>query len=217
MVFFRKRFLRSVAVVRRFGTEFSISVVGNSMSGRDAVMAAWDALHGAMRAWGIRSREGLSECVHAQGFPQPRWGAHFSGRAQERLLNATANHDARVSALETTYVQVSLQACEQGVRELDQNLLKGRTIDAPALPAGSWEALDPINWLKCSRSDSQCCSFARSVPGTLQARSPNRTSRASRCSHGRGRSEGDQSVEIVHSVALRVVAPSSRAVTCEQG
>ena len=43
------------------------------------------------------------------------------------------------------------------------------------------------------------------------------TSRASRCSHGRGRSEGDQSVEIVHSVALHVVAPSSRAVTCEQG
>ena len=123
----------------------SISVGGDSMSGRDAVMAAWDALHAAMRAWGIRSREGLSEWVQAQGFPQPRWGAHFSGRAQECLLNAAANHDVRVSALETAYVQVTLQACEQGVRELDQNLLQRRTIDAPALPAQSWEALDPIN------------------------------------------------------------------------
>ena len=47
--------------------------------------------------------------------------------------------------------------------------------------------------------------------------SPNSTARASRWSHGRGRSEGDQSVEIVHSVALHVVAPSSTAVTCEQG
>ena len=92
------------------------------MPGHDAVMAAWDALHGAMRAWGIRSREGLSEWVHAQGFPQPRLGAHFSGRAQERLRNAAANHDATVSALETAYVQVTLQACEQGVREPDQNL-----------------------------------------------------------------------------------------------
>ena len=80
-----------------------------------------------------------------QGFLQPRWGAHFSGRAQERLLNAAANHEARVSALETAYVQVTLQACEQGVRELDQNLLQRRTIDALALPAQSWEALDPNN------------------------------------------------------------------------
>ena len=90
-------------------------------------------------------REGLSEWVHAQGFPQPRWGAHFSGRAQERLLNAAANHDARVSALETAYVQVTLQACEQGVREPDQTPLQRRTTDAPALPAQSWEALDLIN------------------------------------------------------------------------
>ena len=88
------------------------------MSGRDAVMAAWAALHGALRAWGIRSREGLSEWVPRTRFPSTTMGAHFSGRAQERLLNAAANHDARVSALETAYVQVTLQACEQGVRNL---------------------------------------------------------------------------------------------------
>ena len=138
------------------------------MSGRDAVLAAWDALHGAMRAWGIRSREGLSEWVHAQGFPQPRWGAHFSGRAQERLLNAAANHDARVSALDTTYVQVTLQVCEQGVRELVQNHLQRRTIDAPSLPAQSWKVLDPM----CSRSDSQCCSFAQSSSGDVTGTQP---------------------------------------------
>ena len=142
--FFRRPFLRNVAVVGRFGTE-CVYFGWRRQHVRDAVMAAWDALHGAMRAWGIRSREGLSEWVHAQGFPQPRWGAHFSGRAQERLLNAAANHDARVSALETAYVQVTLQAYEQGVRELDQNLFHRRTIDAPALPAQSWEALDPID------------------------------------------------------------------------
>ena len=32
----------------------AVTVGGDSMSGRDAVMAAWDALHGAMRAWGTR-------------------------------------------------------------------------------------------------------------------------------------------------------------------
>ena len=57
---------------------------------------------------------------HAQGFPQPRWGAHFNGRAQECLLDAAANHDARVTALETACVQVTPQAHEQGVREVDQ-------------------------------------------------------------------------------------------------
>ena len=143
-------------------------------------MPGWDALHWAMRAWGIRCREGLSEWVHAQGFPQPRWRAHFSGRAQERLLNAAANLDARVTVLETAYVQVTLQSG------------------------------------KCSRSDSQCYSLALSRFRGRRARRPNSTSRATRCRDGRG-PEGDQSVEIVHSVALHVVAPILRAITSEQG
>ena len=81
-------------------------------------MIGWDALHGAMQCVGHPiQREGLAEWVHAQGFPQPRWGAHFSGRAQERLLNAAAAHDARVTGLESAYVQVILQACEHGISE----------------------------------------------------------------------------------------------------
>ena len=75
---------RSCAVLQRLADSAQNVSGGDSMSGRDAAMAVWDVLHGAMRAWGIRSREGLSAWVHAQGFPQPRWGAHFSGRAQER-------------------------------------------------------------------------------------------------------------------------------------
>ena len=67
----------------------SVPVCGASLPGNEAVMIGWDSLHGAMQVLGIRSREGLAEWVHTQGFHRPRWGAHFSGRAQER---ACAGH-----------------------------------------------------------------------------------------------------------------------------
>ena len=44
---------------------------------------------------GLRSREGVAEKV------SPRWEAHFSGRAQERLLNAAVAHDARDTGSES--------------------------------------------------------------------------------------------------------------------
>ena len=110
---------------------------------------------------------------HAQGFPQPRWGAHFDGRAQECLQDAAANHDARVTALETACVQVTLQAHEQGVREVDQcPCAPRRTTNVPSLPAQSSEALGPI--LKCSRSDSQFCSLALFSSGDVANKQPER-------------------------------------------
>ena len=69
-----------------------------------------------MRSWGVHTREDLSEWVHQQGFPRPRWGGHFSGRAQERLLTSAATADPRVGALRMSYVHVALQACRQGCR-----------------------------------------------------------------------------------------------------
>ena len=97
----------------------------------------------------------------------------------QERLPNAAADHAKVSAFETALTRTPLQR---------------PTTDAPALPAQSRPcvAVLPIP-----------------VPGTLQARSPDSTSRASRCSHGWG--------ERVHSVALHVVAPSSRAVTRERG
>ena len=81
----------------------NVSVAGVDTVGRDAVFEAWHALSGVVRSWGILSLEDLSEWIHRQGFPQPRWGGHFSGRAQERILTTAALTDARVSALESAY------------------------------------------------------------------------------------------------------------------
>ena len=77
-----------------------VNIGGEEMGGRDAVPVGWNALHHTFQSMGILSREDLSECFHSQRFPQPRWGAHFSGRVQERILNMVAATDARGSALE---------------------------------------------------------------------------------------------------------------------
>ena len=60
-----------------------VTVGGVEVPGREAAITGWEVLHNAMRSWGIESREGLSEWIHHQGFPRPRWGAHFSGHVQE--------------------------------------------------------------------------------------------------------------------------------------
>ena len=88
--------------------DVSIPVCGVEMPGHEAVMAGWEALHFAVNTMGIQSVEGLSEWIDGQGFPQPRWGAHFSGRAQERLLNSAAHINARVTSLESACVQAVL-------------------------------------------------------------------------------------------------------------
>ena len=108
-------------------------------------------------------------------------------------------------------MQVTLQACEQGVREADRcSRHPRRAIDVLTLPAQSWEALDAIHFVRSVPEPILSVSVLPfPIPVTLQARSPNSTARATRCRDGRGRPEGDQSVEIVHSLALHVVAPTA--------
>ena len=57
-----------------------VNVGGEDVPRRLAVTVGWEVLHNAMRSWCIQSREDLSEWIHNQGFPRPRWGAHFSGK-----------------------------------------------------------------------------------------------------------------------------------------
>ena len=91
----------------------SMSVAGTTMSGHDAALVGWETLSEVMRAWNIRTREDLSEWIHRQGFSRPRWGAHFSGRVEERIPTMAATVDARVSELEAVYVQVAFLAFRQ--------------------------------------------------------------------------------------------------------
>ena len=79
---------------------------GEQVPGREVATMGWEVLHNAMRSWGIESREGLSEWIHQQGFPRPRWGGHFSGRVQERILNLVIARDVRGTALESLYVHI---------------------------------------------------------------------------------------------------------------
>ena len=127
--------------------------VGVDTVGRDAVFEAWHALSGAIRSWGIQSREDLSEWIHRQGFVQPRWGGHFRGRAQERILTTAVLTDARVSALESTYVQVVLRACGQTTPlEAPHNGASARhgarvrqDESVPNHPDRCWEVMDEVN------------------------------------------------------------------------
>ena len=82
------------------------------MRGRDAVVTGWEALRAVFHSRGVRSREALAEWIHSQGFPMPRWSAHFSARVQERILNIAIATDARVSAFENLFVQLTLEECQ---------------------------------------------------------------------------------------------------------
>ena len=75
-------------------------IVGSTtLSGHDAAVVGWEALSKVMGSWDIRSREDLSDWIYRQGFPQPRWGAHITARAQERILTMAVAVDARVITL----------------------------------------------------------------------------------------------------------------------
>ena len=101
----------------------------------------WEALHDAMRSQGITSREDLSEWIHNQGFPRPRWCAHFSGRAQERILNFTVSQDARGSAIEALYVHIVLHRC-RSVHHVPINPEPQRGVQCPQRQETNWEVLD---------------------------------------------------------------------------
>ena len=48
------------------------------------------------------------------GFPMPRWGAHFWGRAQERFFGQAIEVDTRVGGLESLFVRLTLAECHRG-------------------------------------------------------------------------------------------------------
>ena len=110
------------------------------MPGGDALYAGWDALHEAMESWGIQSREHLSEWIHNQGFPRPRWGAHFCARAQERILNGVVTRDVRGAAIEAVCVQVALQTCRQHGMPPEPSHNQ-----QPTVPASSCDREDMLN------------------------------------------------------------------------
>ena len=184
---------------------------GPSPEGRDVVarvgppMTGWDSLHGAMQVLGIRSREGLAEWVHAPGFPQPRWGAHFSGRAQERLLNAAAAHDARVTGLESAYVHVILQACEHGITEDAHPIPHRRPIETHLLSERRWVGHNQFRRCvpEAVRSSEKLSSPVQRAFAKCFSSCIARTVR--RCCRRRS-SEADPSVESVHAASLHVVA-----------
>ena len=59
-------------------------------------------------------------------------------------MNAAAAHDARVTGLESAYVQLVLQACEQGTEEAPPCQHR-RHVDRDLPPESCWEAFDAIN------------------------------------------------------------------------
>ena len=110
------------------------------MPGEDALYAGWDASLEAMESWGIQSREHLSEWIHNQGFPRPRWGAHFCARAQERILNGVVTRDVRGAAIEAVCVQVALQTCRQHGMPPEPSHNQ-----QPTVPASSYDREDMLN------------------------------------------------------------------------
>ena len=92
----------------------SVTVAGIDMSGPTAAVTGWEALRDVLHSRGVRSREDLAEQIHSMGFPMPLWDAHFSGRAQERILGQAIAVDARVSGLESLFVRLTLAGMSQG-------------------------------------------------------------------------------------------------------
>ena len=82
---------------------------GGSAHASSAVTEGWRALREVFRAWGIWSREHLSDWLGRQGFPRTAPGNHISARAQEHIFSEASAIDARVALLEAVYVLVTLQ------------------------------------------------------------------------------------------------------------
>ena len=120
---FNVRRLSHVAVVGSTSRTSATHVGGWSRKFRTCNSADWLGSVAQHRAvvGGITSREPLAEWIHNQGFRRHRWGAHFSGRAQERILNGAVAMDARGAGLEVAHVNVVLDACRQEPKAAEEN------------------------------------------------------------------------------------------------
>ena len=73
---------------------------------------------------------------------RPRWGAHFSGRIQERTLNAIV---VRGPALDSFYIHLVMQACSSEHAAAPPEVGPPTTADrAPAIGETQWNCLDDI-------------------------------------------------------------------------
>ena len=112
------------------------------MTGREAAHVGGAHFTQQWRSWGINSREDLSEWIHNQGFRQPRWGAHFSARAQERIMNMAIAADANVAHLESVFIHVAAPSHRISISEVRLCTLRPRREDQPV--HNSWEVLDGV-------------------------------------------------------------------------
>ena len=86
-----------------------------------------------LRPWVGNLARGLGMDPPA-GFPRPRWGGHFSGHVQERILNLVVARDVRGTVLESPDIP-------QGEQPIC-------SINEPGDPLPSctpWEVLDNVN------------------------------------------------------------------------
>ena len=109
----------------------------------------WEVLHNTIRSLGIESKQDLPDWIHNQGFPRPRWGAHFSGPAQKRIWNTAIARDLRGIGYEALYVHVVMEACREETMEVEEPEPGMRTQDRPLT---GWEDLDDV----CLRRVFEC-------------------------------------------------------------
>ena len=132
----------------------SVSITGVSVPGSEAAFLGWEALCAAIRSWRIYSREGLSEWVHRQGFPQSRWSGHVSGR--ERILSGPSiwtgelrfsrRYSAKSHWKRVDVVCHPKKPCTRQERRRDVGTLKR------SVCGSSWMEW---NWMQCSTPDSE--------------------------------------------------------------
>ena len=79
-----------------------VTVGDVKVPGREVAITGWEVLYNVMRQFG-QSKKGLSEWIHHQGFPRPRWGA---GRVQERILSFVTARGIRETVFEFLYVHM---------------------------------------------------------------------------------------------------------------
>ena len=96
-----------------------LDINGQVITSEEALTVGWEVLHNAMRSWRVNSREDLSEWIHNQGYPRPRWGAHVSGRVQERIMNMVIARDVGGVGLESVFVQLTMSSCPEGLSHDD--------------------------------------------------------------------------------------------------
>ena len=110
-----------------------VPVAGVQMAGPDAVMT------------GEALRFVLANSSHGSTTKVSLWqgGGYISARVQERVLNIAVAHDARVSALESVFVLVTLGECDQTREPVV-------TVPRPVTPHTSGSFLermfDRVNW-----------------------------------------------------------------------